>query len=345
MPRGLQAWCANARAASLVSLDTEFERQRTYFAQLCLVQIAVADSVACIDPLAGLELEPLFDFLAAPSRTKIFHAGRQDLEVLHFAGGSLEAPLIDTQLAAALAGFAEQIGYADLVSQLLGVTLDKSQTRTNWQQRPLTEKQLHYAADDVRYLGAVHNELVLRLKTLGRLHWLQEDCAALNAPELIDPPPDRAWQRVKGLVGVHDRAFARGAALAHWREQCARENDLPRGWVLKDAEVVMLALQAPNDERALAAVITDQSALVRRSGEAILEVLQAAGNDAPPVRPQAPDAAMRQVVKQLGTKVRARALELGVGRKRVDDAPGNGTIRVRGGARTHRPRLARNGVG
>jgi ribonuclease D len=309
----LVQWCETADAASHVALDTEFERQKTYFAELCLVQISALNSIICIDPLNGLDLAPLADYLSAPERTKVVHSARQDLEVMHFSGITVSDGLEDTQIAAALAGFADQIGYAELVHKLLDVTLDKSQTRTNWAQRPLTDLQLSYAADDVRYLGAAHEILIEKLDGLGRLPWLREDCTALVDIELIDPPVERAWQRVKGLTGLHDRAFSRGTALAAWRERTARERNLPRGWVVKDADLVALAMHDTQDGRALDAAISEQSALLRRSRDVIVEVLTDADRQPPPERPPVPGTAARQLAKHLAAKVRARAEELGIG--------------------------------
>ncbi|MEQ8492764.1 MAG: ribonuclease D, partial [Gammaproteobacteria bacterium] len=185
-PGAIAAWLAGCDPQAPLAIDTEFERQRTYFARLCLVQIACAERIALIDTLAVDDLTPLAGVLAAPGRCKLLHAARQDLEVLYHAGLVLGPPLVDTQVAAALAGFDEQIGYAELVRELLGVTLDKSQTRTDWRQRPLSERQLHYAADDVRHLAALDAALGERLAALGREAWLEEECRTLADPALYD---------------------------------------------------------------------------------------------------------------------------------------------------------------
>lgn len=308
----LSRWCDGAIDASFVALDTEFERQRTYFAQLCLIQVSIPGAVACIDPLAGLDLGTLFDFLALSSRTKIIHAARQDLEVLHFAGATPVEPLFDTQVAAALAGFPEQIGYADLVQDLLAVQVDKSQTRTNWRQRPLTDKQLHYAADDVRHLGALREALLDQLKKQDRVSWLQEECASVRGEEVIDPPATSAWQRVKGVSSIPDKAFRRAIGLAAWRETAARQRDLPRSWVLKDNDLIAIALRNPGDKRALAAAIQSDTATVRRDGHDIIDVLNAANSDdAPlPARPAALTGDERRAAKQLAAEVQQLAARL-----------------------------------
>ncbi len=316
-PAHLAEWLGACEPAAPLALDTEFERQRTYFAQLCLVQIACEGRIALLDTLALDSLDPLVAILAEPARRKLLHAARQDLEVFYFAGVHVAAPLVDTQIAAALAGFDEQIGYAELVQQVLGITLDKSQTRTNWRQRPLSAQQLHYAADDVRHLAALDAALGERLAVLGRTAWLAEECRELGAPALIDPPVADAWQRVKGLPALEPEAFARGVALARWREQRARERDLPRGWVLKDAEILALATAAPGSRSEIASVLADNPAFVRKHADAVLEVMHGGLAEDDPARGAhaggPPSAAARQRAKACAAQVRARAAELGIG--------------------------------
>jgi len=189
---------ALAEAASL-AVDTEFVRERTYFPRLCLVQVAEAGRVSLVDTLALEDLGPLEALLGRRSAVKVLHAARQDLEVLMPVTGTPTGPVFDTQIAAALLGFPPQVGYADLVRQLLGVELPKGHARTNWAARPLREEQLAYAADDVRYLGPVAAALTGRLRAAGRVAWLEEDCAAVSDPALYRNEPADAWRRVKGL--------------------------------------------------------------------------------------------------------------------------------------------------
>lgn len=310
----LRDWCARVEDDNILAIDTEFERQRTYFAELCLIQVASSDVIACIDTLALDDLDAMRELFAAPQTTRILHAGRQDLEVLHHAGVPLSPPLLDTQIAAALAGFNDQIGYADLVSELLGITLDKSQTRTDWRRRPLSAAQLSYAADDVRHLPAVAASLCERLERLGRLSWLEEDCLNINAVEVLDPPASEAWQRVKGLQNLPPAAFARGVALATWRESEARARDLPRGWVLKDSELVDVASQAPCDVRALARLLEDNPSAVRRHGEALLEILETSPDSitAVPSAAGPPSPEHRERAKACAKFLKERAAALGV---------------------------------
>ena len=307
----LESLCRELGAARRIAIDTEFERQRTYFAELCLVQISAADVVACIDPYAVSSLAPLSTALAAPAATKILHAARQDLEILYQTSGCLPVPLFDTQVAAGLAGFADNIGYADLVQQVLGVVLDKSQTRTDWRQRPLTDAQLRYAADDVRYLDELAARLHERLCALGREAWLDEESRALAAPATYDQPAASAWQRVKGLAALPAPAFARAVALAAWREDMARRRNLPRGWVVRDDELIDIAVLAPADTRALGASTLSEAA-VRRYGEAILETL---ARPLPAVEQPAQrrlTAAGRRLLKAIGQRAQEIAGELNV---------------------------------
>lgn len=308
-PEALATCCAAFGAAHWLALDTEFERSRTYFAELCLVQVAAAGAVACIDALALADLAPLVASWAG--RTVILHAARQDLEVLVQRCGSLPETLFDTQLAAALCGHAEQIGYGDLVADILGVRLAKAATRTDWRQRPLSAEQLAYAADDVRYLEPVAEHLRGRLAAQGRLAWLAEDCAALLERGLYETAPARAWTRLKGIGGLPAPARARAAGLAAWREEAARARNLPRGWLLTDAALLDLAQRPPRDLRALAAHGEVEPGILRRHGETLLALLAAPGA-APPAGRARPDGALRDAGKQLAARLQARAQALGV---------------------------------
>ena len=270
----LSALCAELRDAPCLGLDTEFERSRSFYAELCLVQIAAPGVLACIDPFAVESLAPLMDLLADGSATHQLHAARQDLEVLYQIDGRLPATVLDTQIAAALAGCADNIGYADLVKQLLGITLDKSQTRTDWRQRPLTPAQLDYAAADVLHLAPITALLLDKLAQLGRSAWLEEECRALLAVDNYCQPADTAWQRLRGLSNLAPAAQARAVALAAWRETTAQTRNLPRGWVLKDDELLSLASNVPGSARDLATQMADNGN-VRRHAEALVDLLQA----------------------------------------------------------------------
>jgi len=310
----LQDWCSKSADDGVLAIDTEFERQRTYFAELCLVQLACGGNVACIDTLALGSTQTLAALFGRPDKRKIIHAARQDLEVLLYAGAAVAAPIEDTQIAAALAGYSDQIGYADLVREILGVAVDKSQTRTDWRRRPLSAAQLDYAADDVRFLPELAAVLRERLDSLGRLAWYAEDCQDINAVALLDPPVSDAWQRVKGLGGLSGVTLARGIALATWREEQARARNLPRGWVLKDNELLAVVTRMPGNTRELTAVLDDNPAFVRRDGADVLELLAATDPSMlPAALPEPPPTpAQREQAKACASAMRGRAKELGL---------------------------------
>lgn len=270
-------------AAARLAIDTEFMRERTYRPQLCLLQIASDTDCFLVDTLAGLDLAPLLALLDERSRPKILHAARQDLEVLYLAGGRIPGPVFDTQVAAALLGFAPQIGYADLVARQLGASIDKGQTRTDWSRRPLTPEQLAYAADDVRHLLELNTELASALAQKGRIEWLDEEMAAVEAPALYRTEPDDAWRRLKGLarLGAREQAIAR--ALAGWREQRASDADKPRGWILADEAIYEIATLSPRTREDLSRARAVPPSVIQKRGDELLAlVATAADGEQPP---------------------------------------------------------------
>ena len=263
-------------AASSVAMDTEFVRERTYFARLCLVQVAVPGHLLLIDPLSIEDPGPLVQLLRSRVTDKVFHAARQDIEVLMPLTAEPVSPLVDTQVAAGLLGFPAQIGYADLVYQVLGVELAKGHARTDWAARPLKEAQLSYAADDVRYLGGVADELLGRLSAAGRSHWLEEDCALLADPELYRVEAGEAWRRFKGLERMRPEEHAVVRALASWRETRAMRRNLPRAWVLADEAIRELARQRPGSMADLERVGAVPPSTRTRFGEELLDAIATA---------------------------------------------------------------------
>ena len=216
-------------------------RESTYYPRLCLLQLSTATASACIDVLALDTLQPLLDILKQKSQLKIFHSCRQDLEVLYARFGFLPEPLFDTQIAASILGLDEQISYAQLVAQKLSIQLAKSECRTNWQRRPLSRAQIAYALDDVIHLGALYNVLQADLERLARRHWLAEECEKLLAASHYAVTPGAAWQQVRGIGKLPDRALYFVQQLAAWREQSAQTENLPRRWILPDNAVVALS--------------------------------------------------------------------------------------------------------
>lgn len=237
----IQGW----RTAEFLAIDTEFVREQTYYPKLCLIQISAGDLNACIDPLAIKDLKPLLDLLLQPSSVSVFHAASQDLEIFVRLCGQSPQPLFDTQIAAALLGYGDQLGYAGLVKKTMGIELDKSLSRTNWARRPLNDKELAYAADDVRYLAELYPRLKEELKQRGRLEWMQQDCEALAQADRYLVHPEREWKRLKGLARLDANAQNIAANLAQWRETVAEKRDRPRRWILADDALYTLAQRQP----------------------------------------------------------------------------------------------------
>lgn len=280
----LAAFEARMQQAPWLAVDTEFRRERTYYPQLCLVQIAGNDEIGLVDVLAIESLEPLTRLMGEHGPPKVFHAADQDIEVLYQALGTLPAPLFDTQVAAALSGHGDQLGYARLVEQLTGVALAKAHTRTDWSQRPLSQQMLAYAADDVRHLAVIYPLLQARLQQLERLDWVGADCAALASPERLQPNPDAAWQRLRGWQYLEPHQQQALAALASWREHQAMHADRPRKWILSDDALFALARQQPHDQDALHAIKALPQKTAKRHGPALLAALtEAAQRPAEPL--------------------------------------------------------------
>ncbi len=307
----LAALSAAIAASPWTGLDTEFVRERTYYAKLCLIQTATPDGIVLTDPLR-LDIGPLGEALAGPG-VKILHAGRQDLELLLQETGILPAPLFDTQIAAALVGHDDQIGYANLVAQLLKVDLAKDATRTNWAARPLSDRQLAYAQDDVRHLDALRAALLGELERLGRVAWLVEDCAALNDPALYRFSSEQLVRRYRQGSGLPVPGQALFQALLLWREEAARKADLPRAWVLADAVLVDLAARPPKTRADLGHRRGLDERQIQRLGDQLLAVIREA-----PDRPSHPWPAARlgpeeeDLYKALTALIDARAQALGI---------------------------------
>ena len=241
----LALFCDRQRRAEYITVDTEFIRDHTFWPKLCLLQVAGPEDARVIDPLApALELTPLFDLLSNSQVLKVFHAGRQDLEIFFYLTGQVPSPIFDTQVAAMVCGFGDQASYEKLVSQLAGAKIDKASRFTDWARRPLTEKQLTYALADVTHLRRVHERLMQRLQETGRAHWLEEEMAVLTDPAIYRVDPEDAWLRVKKRNG-NARFLAVLKELAAWREREAQARDVPRGRILRDEVLVSIAGHEP----------------------------------------------------------------------------------------------------
>jgi ribonuclease D len=311
----LTAFAASVAHQPEIALDTEFMREKTYRAELCLVQLAAGESAVCIDPIALPDLGVLVSVLTSRSVVKVMHAARQDLEVMLPAVGLVQ-PVFDTQIAAALAGFPAQIGYAELARRMLGVDLAKAHTRTDWARRPLSADQQEYALDDVRHLGALRAQLLEQLAGKGRLGWLEEELGALANADALRVAPEDAWKKVKGLPPLDPQRQQLAQALAAWRERRATERNRPRGWILDDLSLREIVLRLPRSLEALAGLAEIQESVVRKCGEELLALVRDAGisDPAPPLpRRERPDPAVLATVKRLADVAAAVAAELAIG--------------------------------
>ncbi|MEE9397885.1 MAG: ribonuclease D [Methylococcales bacterium] len=283
-PNKLKLLADQLQNENWIALDTEFLRERTYFSKFCLLQIATTDFTACVDPLALDDLEPLLDVIYSKEITKVFHAGRQDLEIFYQLTAKVPTPLFDTQIAAPLLGYPEQMGYANLVSQMLGKQLSKAHTRTDWSKRPLTKEQIEYAIDDVLYLAHLYEIITEKLITLKRLEWLQEDLEVLANPSLYENPPENAWHRIKSASKAKGAHLSALQILAQWREKTAREKDLPRNWILKDETIFDIARLLPLTISDLSTIRSIHKNVLTDHGEAICRIIKNAIQH-PPAHP------------------------------------------------------------
>ncbi len=248
----LAEFCRRQDDAQFVTIDTEFMRDKTYWPILCLVQVAGPDEAAALDPLApGIDLAPLFALMARTSVLKVFHAARQDIEIFYNLTGAVPTPLFDTQVAAMVCGFGDSVSYETLAGRLAGAHIDKSSRFTDWARRPLTDRQLKYALEDVTHLRRVYEKLSVRLATTGRAHWLEEEMAELTDPATYRLDPATAWRRLKMRTNSR-RALALMHALAAWRETTAQQRNLPRNRVLRDEQLLEIASHAPKSADDLA---------------------------------------------------------------------------------------------
>jgi ribonuclease D len=251
----LAAFCKEAAKRAYVTVDTEFLRERTYYSKLCLVQMAYQDEhgndAVLVDPLAeGLSLEPMYDLFRDHGVVKVFHAARQDLEIFYVDQGVIPEPLFDTQVAAMVCGFGEQVGYETLVRKIAKADLDKSSRFTDWSRRPLTDAQATYAVADVTHLRDIYEFLSAQLAKSGRAKWVQEELGVLQDPATYQAHPDDAWKRVK-TRNNSGRFLGIVSELARFRETYAQDRNIPRSRVYKDDALVELASTKPQTEQDL----------------------------------------------------------------------------------------------
>lgn len=273
----LETVIAAFEKADFVTVDTEFIRETTFWPVLCLIQMATPGMSALIDPLSpGLDLKPFFRLMGNEKVVKVFHAARQDIEIIVHLGDLVPNPLFDTQVAAMVCGFGDAVSYDQLVQKITGVQLDKSLRFTDWRQRPLSDKQLEYALADVTHLIDVYLHLKTQLERENRAHWLKEEMEVLTSRGTYDIRPEDAWKRLKMRVRK-PQELAVLQAVAAWREREARERDVPRGRILKDDALYEIAQQQPRDAAALGRLRTTPKGWERSSSAAsLLETVNAA---------------------------------------------------------------------
>lgn len=270
----LSTYLQQVTSAQWVMLDTEFIREKTYFPKLCLIQIATENTLACVDPLAIDDLSELFQWLKREEMTKVFHAAWQDLEIIYQLSGSVPVPVFDTQIAAAVLGLGDQMGYARLVEQLLGIQLDKSQSRTDWSRRPLNRKQLEYAIADVVHLRDMYPILLQQLQETGRLSWLQKSFKHLEDPTQYEPDPRSSWKRVKGLQLLKPVQLTALRELAAWREERALQKNLPRRWLMSDEVLLDMVRMKVSDMEAFQQIRGLKPEQIKRHGATWLQLME-----------------------------------------------------------------------
>jgi ribonuclease D len=282
--------CATLASHKFVAVDTEFMRDVTFWPRLCLIQMCGPDGdVVLIDALdPDLDLKPFFELMADETVVKVFHAARQDVEIVYHLGGLIPHPLFDTQVAAAVCGHGESVGYEALVREIAGASIDKSHRFTDWSRRPLSEAQLTYAAADVTHLIQIYEKLQEEVDRVGRREWIREEMDILTSPETYSTDPEQAWKRLK-LKARKPREFALMKAIAEWRENEAQARDVPRGRVLKDDALYEIALHPPESDGALARLRAVPKGYERSSsGRMILKLAQDVRNLPPEALPPLP---------------------------------------------------------
>ena len=286
----LAEFCAQLSNSPYITIDTEFIRDRTYWPRLCLVQLANHDVARAIDPLAeGIDLSPLADLLANQDVIKVFHAARQDVEIFVQQNNVVPSPMFDTQIAAMVCGFGDSVGYDRLVEKLAGARVDKGSRFTDWSRRPLSDKQIGYALDDVTHLLSVYEALCRQLEKSNRAHWLQEEMAVLTNTATYEQSPDEVWRRLK-VRSRNPQYLGVVKTVSAWREREAQRRNMPRGHVLKDEAIQELEAEMPDQVKTLGRLRTVSKGMAEGpAGEDLLAAIRQ-GRDLPKDELPKPDA-------------------------------------------------------
>ncbi|WP_050749538.1 ribonuclease D [Slackia heliotrinireducens] len=284
----LDAFVEHARAHKVLAIDTEFMREKTYWPKLCLIQLATPERAVAVDPLRLHDLSALNVLFQDENILKLFHASRQDLEIINIEMGCLPAPIFDTQIAAALLGHTTQIGYGPLVMNELGVHLKKADSYTDWSRRPLTKSQLQYALDDVIYLPKLYDSMSRKLKKLNRMDWLASDFRDLSDPSNYEKPPEERFLHLKRVNQLNQQQLACARNVAAWRERKAMKRNIPRKWVLTDEQLVEICKREPQSIDELFMVRGVDRILKLDDAREVLRECQAAYREDPETWPELP---------------------------------------------------------
>lgn len=309
-----------------ILIDTEFVREKTYFSKLCLIQVAGPGiEPHYIDPLApDVDLQPLYDMLFDPDIIKVLHSGYQDLEIFYHLTGKVPAPIFDTQVAASVLGYGDQVSYATLVKDVCGIEVSKSHQFSDWAARPLTKAQIDYALGDVIYLDQVYHKMVEELDRRGRRSWVGDDLATLQDPNTYAVDPMRAWEKIK-IKSDKPKHLGALQQLAAWREEKAMRKDMPKSFILRDDTLVEIAMTAPKDEKALARVRGFPESQVKRDmGQAFLDIVkrmaQATPDDLPSRTRKKPlPASKAGIIEILKLLLKIKSAEHDITPKRIAD--------------------------
>lgn len=272
----LADFCANIETADYCAIDTEFVREKTYYPVLALIQIATEQHMGCIDPLAFDDFEPLKKILQKPDLIKVFHSSSQDLEILFQSYNQIPTPVFDTQLAAAVLGYNHQISYADLVQNVTEVQLEKKYTRANWVHRPLTEGELDYAMDDVRYLMPVYRHLKSELEVKKRGAWIEKELQSMSAESTYQLDTSKLWKKLKGSQKLKGIQLQIASLLCEWREQLAQKKNLPKRWVIKDELIFDIARLKPNSVAELTSIRDANEKFVEQHAKTVFDLIDKA---------------------------------------------------------------------
>lgn len=309
LQQAIETWLG----CEVIGIDTEFVRERTWRAELGLVQLSDGERVWLVDPLKTGPLHPLAALLEDKNIVKILHAPSEDLDVLLYTTGAVPEPLFDTQIACAMLGESLQMGYHKTVEWLLGIIVDKGETRSNWCKRPLRPAQLHYAALDVILLPMMHRQLLTRLQDLDRENWLAEDCARLLNKAQTPADPEQAWKRINGNGRLDGASLAILQSLATWRDKEAERRNLARGFVIKDTALLTIANQQPDSLDALSELDIWHPKAIQRNGHNLIAIIDQILEEG--ITAQAPDMLQlehRKLMSDMRRLVLGKATELDV---------------------------------